>query len=70
VAALPSSHVYPSGGDFATASAPIVLPAPGRLSTTIGWPSRLDSGGAMMRPRMSPGPPGEKGTIMVIGRAG
>ena len=35
------SMVYPSGGAFATMSAPRMLLAPGRLSTTIGWPSEV-----------------------------
>src|SRR5260370_14592265 len=30
--------VYPSGGDFATASAATLPPAPGRFSTITGWP--------------------------------
>ena len=32
--------VWPSGGDLATKFAPMVVPDPGRFSTTKGWPKR------------------------------
>ena len=44
--------------------------APGRLSTTTGWPSRSCSGVATRRARMSVGPPAGSGTIIRIGRVG
>jgi hypothetical protein len=40
LAGWPSSSVYPSGGDFATRSAPIVPVATELFSTTTGWPLR------------------------------
>ena len=36
---LPSITVYPSGGDFATMSEPMVPAAPARLSKITCWPS-------------------------------
>jgi hypothetical protein len=33
-----STIVWPSGGDFATRSAPMLPEAPGLLSTITGWP--------------------------------
>ena len=44
-------------GDFAAASAPILPPAPGRLSTTICVPSASPSRGEMMRATRSALPP-------------
>jgi hypothetical protein len=38
VPTLPITRVWPSGADFATASAPMLPPAPVRFSTTTGWP--------------------------------
>jgi len=54
----------------ATASAPMLPPAPPRLSTTTGWPSALDIRSATRRPTMSALPPGANGTIRWIGRSG
>jgi hypothetical protein len=48
----------------------MVLPAPGLLSTTIGWPSSACSGAAMRRATISDEPPGAKVTTMRIGLAG
>ena len=45
-------------------------PAPGRLSTTTGWPHASCSFCAMPRPMMSSGPPGGNGTTKRIGLAG
>src|SRR6476469_8557078 len=42
-------------------------PAPGRLSTTIDWCSRSESGCAMRRAVVSTPPPGGQGTISLIG---
>src|SRR6218665_2829861 len=36
---VPMNSVWPSGSERATASAPIMVPAPGRLSISTGWPS-------------------------------
>src|SRR5688572_13462966 len=60
--------VLPSGAARATAAAETVPPAPSRLSTTIGWPSRLLSPSATMRAVMSMLAPGVKPCISVIGR--
>src|SRR5258708_30050021 len=59
--------VYPSGGDFATWSAPTPPPAPGLFSTTIGCPSAVDSFSPIVRARMSVVPPGANGTTHLIG---
>src|SRR5687768_12729487 len=48
----------------------MVLPAPGLLSTMIGWPSSSCSGTAISRATMSEEPPGAKVTTMRIGLAG
>jgi hypothetical protein len=37
------TKLLPSGADFATLSTPIVVPPPGRFSTTMDWPSCLAS---------------------------
>src|SRR6266852_8709001 len=50
--------VYPSGGDFAVASAPMLDPAPGLYSITTGWPRLLLISFAIGRPRTSELPPG------------
>ena len=69
----PSSKVWPSGAERATAVAPIAPPAPGRLSTITGRPRT----GAILSPteraRMSVKPPGVNGTTMEMfadGQAG
>src|SRR5215212_6964807 len=64
------SSVWPSGAAFATASAPIVEPAPGRLSTTTGWPSALAKPSDITRATTSVKPPGENGTTSVTGLLG
>ena len=38
-AVVVKSSVYPSGADFATTSVAMLVAAPGRFSTTNGWPS-------------------------------
>src|SRR5687768_8261546 len=48
----------------------MVLPAPGLLSTMIGWPSSACSGAAISRATMSDEPPGEKVTTMRMGLVG
>src|SRR3954462_5371098 len=59
--------VLPSGALFATASTPMLPPAPGRFSTTTGWPRRSDIGTAMLRATRSALPPGGKLTMKRIG---
>src|SRR6185503_3537934 len=44
--------------------------APGRLSTTNGWPRRWDIFSEAMRPATSLVPPGANGTMSRIGRSG
>jgi hypothetical protein len=70
MAVVVSSSVYPSGGDFATNSAPSAPPAPARLSTTTCWPRLLESFCARRRPSWSGAPPAESATISLIGRFG
>ena len=53
-----------------TGLAPIVLAAPGRLSTTNVWPRLSPSFCASSRPRMSVPPPGGNGTMRRTARAG
>ena len=60
----PISSVRPSGGDFATAPAPRLPEAPGRLSTTIACPHADWKCGASVRARMSIPVPGVNGTTM------
>ena len=57
--------VWPSGSARATAPMPIVPPAPGRFSTTKGWPSCSDSRCATVRAMMSVALPAVNGTITV-----
>src|SRR5262245_1700818 len=64
------SSVMPSGSDFATASAPILPPAPMRFSTTTGWPIRSDRCCPTRRASVSPDPPGPNGAMNLIGLAG
>ncbi len=45
-------------------------PAPGRFSSTIGWPSRFSRPGCTIRPIASELPPGGKLISMRIGRSG
>ena len=63
-------RVWPSAGDFATASVPTTVPAPGRLATSSGLPQRSAKGSASTRARKSALPPGGKGTTTVTGLAG
>ncbi len=70
VALVPSRMVLPSGGLLATARAPIVLPAPPRLSITIGCLSCSLSLSEIARAITLVLPPGVNGTISVIGLLG
>src|SRR5258708_30510342 len=67
---LPHRIVYPWGADLATASLPIVPPAPPRLSTRICWPRAADHGWASRRGVASTDSPAGKGTTSRIGFAG
>src|SRR5687768_11444741 len=62
--------VYPFAADFAAISAPMLPPAPARLSTTICWPSSSDSGGASARETKSTPLPCEDGAINRMGLLG
>src|SRR5512139_2854439 len=64
--ALEMAMVYPSGGDFATASVPVTPPCPERFSITIGCLRISDMRWSTTRAMMSFGPPGGKGTINLI----
>src|SRR5512143_3198804 len=64
--ALEMAMVYPSGGDFATASVPVTPPCPERFSITIGCLRISDMRWPTTRAMMSFGPPGGKGTINLI----
>src|SRR4249920_2872089 len=65
-----TSSVYPSGGDFATAAAARLPPAPGLFSTRTGCFSEAAIGSAMKRAIVSVVPPGGAPTTNLIGRAG
>src|SRR5262245_58651892 len=67
---LPSMSVYPSGALLASAAPPTVAPAPGRSSTVMGWPSRVDNFSATSRATASTPPAGGYGAIIKMGRAG
>src|SRR5262245_1892209 len=64
------TSVWPSGSAFAAAAVPIMVPAPGRVSTITGWPHCSVSFCPMTRARMSVDPPGANGTIILIGLSG
>src|SRR5262249_15561048 len=64
------STVYPSGGDFATSSAPTMLFAPGLFSMTMGCPMLSWTFCATRRVTVSVIPPGVYGTIHLIGLDG
>src|SRR6185295_10880778 len=54
---LAISSVYPSGLERTAASVPRLVLAPGRLSTTNGWPRRLLSPSLISRANSSDPPP-------------
>src|SRR4051812_38095163 len=64
------SNVYPSGDALTTACTAMLVPAPGRFSMIIGWPSRSDSHWPINRVMRSADPPGAKPTMMRTGRDG
>src|SRR5207245_5714709 len=65
-----TKSVVPSGPDFATTAAPMVPPAPGRFSMTMGCPSWGESLSVTVRAMMSVPLPGVNGTMILIGFAG
>jgi hypothetical protein len=64
------SRVWPSGAAFTTASVAILVPAPGRFSTTNCWPRRCDSHCAISRATISVEPPAAKPTMTRTGCVG
>src|SRR3954467_8062628 len=58
-----TSSVWPSGSACATTAVPSVVPAPGRLSTTTGWPREAASSPASARAATSVNDPGTTGTM-------
>src|SRR5215813_592024 len=64
------SNRYPSGSELATYSAPIMLAAPGRFSTTMLRPHISLRPLATPRLRMSAEPPAANGTTIVTFLAG
>src|SRR6185503_2632322 len=62
--------VVPSGGDLATALAPIVPPAPGRFSITTVWPHISLSFWPIVLARMSVALPAVNGTTIFTGLVG
>ena len=62
--------VWPSAGACATCAAPMAPPAPGRFSTTKGWPVRACNRSASGRATTSFEPPGGKGTTSRTARCG
>jgi hypothetical protein len=65
-----TSSVWPSGAALATASAPMLPPAPARFSTTNGWPIASCRRLASARPTMSGVEPGGKVTTTLTGLEG
>ncbi len=65
-----NSSVWPSAGALATTSAPMLPPAPGRLSTTQGWLPGLDMRSPNNRAAMSAALPAAAGTTMRTGLDG
>src|ERR1700761_3400127 len=65
-----ASTLYPSGSARATIAVPSVPPAPGRFSTTIGWPSSADSLSKNSRGTTSVALPAPNGIVALISRDG
>ena len=65
-----ASSVYPSPGERAACSMPILPPAPGLFSTTTACPSRSPRRPAMVRTTTSTPTPGGNGTMILTGRFG
>src|SRR5436305_1734954 len=66
---LPNSKVSPFGVERATSVAPITPPPPPLFSVTT-VPNLAFMRSAQSRPTTSVAPPGENGTISLIGRSG
>ena len=62
--------VWPSAGALATASAPMLPPAPGLFSITTGWPSERAICSPSVRAMVSIAPAGGNGTTQRIARDG
>src|ERR1051325_8075453 len=62
--------VYPSGAALATVSTPTIAPAPGRFSTTTGWPQCSPIPWPGSRAAMSVPEPGGYGTTIRTARCG
>ena len=62
--------MWPLGCALPTAVTPMVPPAPGRFSTTIGWLTCFDTCSSTIRPTMSLAAPAANGTIAWIVRSG
>ena len=67
---LTSTMVWPSGDALATRSMPMVMPAPGRLSTTTCWPHAVEYLVPSARASGSEPPPVAVGTMKRIGLVG
>jgi hypothetical protein len=65
-AVCPIAMVYPSGGDLAAASRPMLPPAPGRFSTTIVHFVSVAIDCAMARESVSVPPAGGNGTMSLM----
>src|SRR6476620_3700647 len=65
-----SSRVWPSAGDFAARSEPILVAPPGRLSRITCWPQITATRWATMRAMRSALAPGTYGTSTRTARAG
>ncbi|MNV84154.1 hypothetical protein D3C71_1780110 [compost metagenome] len=61
-----SISVPPSGGALATASMPIMPPAPGLFSMTTGRLQRVCMAGCMMRDMVSPPVPGDEAMMIFV----
>src|SRR4051812_25097090 len=62
--------VLPSGGALTIARVPVMPPAPGRFSTTMGWPSVFDNPVLAARTMESTPEPALTGRITRMGRCG
>ena len=69
-ALIATPKVWPSGAACATACVPMMVPPPGRLSTTTGWPHSSASRAAMGRTMASVAPPASSGEISLTARVG
>src|SRR5215510_6416598 len=70
LADVTESSVYPSGGELTTASAAMLLPAPGLFSISTVCPRRVCSQSLKIRATMSDDPPAGNPTTQRTGRVG